>query len=367
MSNIAIASQIKYTTSGESGFWYDDQELQTALKSRGHRVEIIGWENAEVDLLLFDSIFVSSTWNACDDPSKFISWLNACERDNRRRLINDRDVIKSGFLKHRYWHLLEDYLRSNPEIWKLGQLTPSRFFIDGNCLEDSYLEPITTRTLADVLVELDRDPLWANSNIVLKPVVSADGIDTFVYNRFNHDIPIDAAKRAQFVINSPDEAEAVFRRLVGNTARYGTILQPYLAGVEVGELSLTVLGGTCTHAIRKPKLFKGDDSSRREAVPLNQLPASMQSFAEVLVKYLDSHFGEGKISRARVDLFEQGGKPVLCELECVEPNSNLKVWANYDKKSTEEIVQRYASIIESRTAVLNQLNEDATESGTSPD
>jgi hypothetical protein len=35
----------------------------------------------------------------------------------------------------------------------------------------------------NVLADLDRDPDWAQANLVVKPIISADGVDTFVYNR----------------------------------------------------------------------------------------------------------------------------------------------------------------------------------------
>lgn len=358
MAKIAIAAEAAYTPGGSAGPWFDDQLLKDALEEAGHAAALISWEDGGVDLLQFDAIFVSSTWNGCADPPSFLAWLDACEADGRRRLINDRAVLDAGFVKSRYWRLLEHALQQAPTLQATGQLTPSRFYIAGGAGQDGA-EPLAGRSLADVLVELDGDLMWADSNLVLKPVISADGIDTFVYNRLGRAIPIDDAKRAQFVLTTGDQAEAVFQRLAGDTLHGGVVLQPYMQGVEAGEHSLTFIGRECSHAVRKPKLFKGDGSSRRELIALAELPAGMLAFARGLVGWLHEQFGAGAVSRVRVDLFDQGGIPVLCELECVDPNANLRLLAQRDPVAAQQVGQRYAEVIAARTAALMAMRAEA--------
>lgn len=356
MSTIAIAAEAAYTPEGSAGPWFDDQQLQLALEERGHRVNIINWEDSTVDLTQFDAIFVSSTWNGCAQPDAFMAWLDACERDGQQRLINDRDVLDAGFVKYRYWHVLERALQQKLATTALGQLTPSRFYIAGDSIP-AGVESLGERNLERILATLDHDPQWAQANIVIKPVISADGIDTFVYNRFGRAIPIDDEKRAQFVISRPQQAEATFLRLAYDTVRGGVLLQPYMQGVESGEYSLTFLGDRCTHAVQKPKLFKGDGSRRRQVIRLDALPLGMLAFAEQLVALLHHHFGEGAVSRARVDLFDQDGTPVLCELECVDPNTNIRIVAQHDAIVAQAIIQSYAQVIATRAAELIALRQ----------
>lgn len=354
MAKIAIAAAAAYTPEGSAGPWFDDQLLKDALVADGHETVIIAWEDARIDLLQFDAIFVSSTWNGCADPPAFLAWLDACESDGRRRLINDRPVLDAGFVKSRYWRLLEDALQRTPALRAAGRLTPSRFYITGEAGQDGA-EPLGGRSLADVLAELDCDAEWADANLVFKPVISASGIDTFAYNRHDRPIPIDEAKRAQFVLTSAAQAEAVFKRLADDALRGGVVLQPYMPGVEAGEYSLTFIGRECTHAVRKPKLFKGDGSSRRELVALADLPAGMRAFAEGLFDCLHDRFGEGAVSRIRVDLFDQGGAPILCELECVDPNTNIGLLAQREPAAAQQLGRRYAQVIAARTATLMAL------------
>ncbi|MEJ2741838.1 MAG: hypothetical protein P8176_04970 [Gammaproteobacteria bacterium] len=331
--------------------WPDDVRLQEALVARGHQVDIINWENVEPNLQRFDAIYVSSTWNSCHNPSAFINWLTDCEQDGKPRLINDRAVLDAGFVKYRYWRLLEQALHCNPALQMLGQLTPSRFYLDDPVKQEG-VEPLDGGNLTDVLAQLDGDPQWARANVVLKPVVSADGIDTFLYNRLERAIPIDEEKRSQFVLENAKDADAAFMRLACNRERHGVLLQPYMDGVEAGEYSLTIIGNKCTHAIQKPKLFKGDGASRRQLIELDRLPGSMLSFAEKLVACLDSHFGAGSVSRARVDLFDQQGVPVLCEIECTDLNMNIQAVATQNARRADSIVQAYANVIEQRAAAL---------------
>lgn len=347
MFRIAIAAEREYTNGGSNGPWYDDQRIQAALMDRGHQVEIIDWEDRRIDPCRFDSIFVSSTWNAWVDPQRYINWLDECEKDNQKRLINDLDVIKAGFVKSRYWKILEQLLESNPDVLGFGSLTPSHFYKNFDSSPDSGEE------LSNILAELDRDSMWSQANIVIKPTISADGTDTFVYNRFKREIPIDEEKHAQFVLDSTVEANAIFHRLATNVQREGVILQPYMQGVEKGEFSLTILNRKCTHAIQKPGRFRGDNSRERRFIPLDQLPGHMLCFAERMVGLLDDHFGIGSVSRARVDMFVQDDMPVLSELECVEPNTNIGIVAAHNERIANDIVQTYANVIETRTAALN--------------
>lgn len=352
MHTIAIAAEAKFTIDGGEGPLRDDLLLKKELMALGHQARIIDWEDEGENPLDFDAIYVSTTWNACVSPDTFMAWLDACEQDGHKRLINNRAVLDTGFFKHRYHNILEHILQTNPRIRRLGRLVPSRYYVDHADLAKDGIELRATRSLADLLADLDSDPCWTRSNIVLKPVVSADGRDTFVFNRFGRDIPIDDEKRPSFVLENSHNAETVFQRLASNRSNRGILVQPYMEGVEAGEYSLTFIGRTCTHAVQKPKLFRADGRDRRQFCALDDLPHSMLRFAEELVSALNLYFGSDALARARVDLFDQCGTPVLCELECVEPNMNVAVVERHNKAMAHEIVQTYARMIVRRTAAL---------------
>jgi hypothetical protein len=219
----------------------------------------------------------------------------------------------------------------------------------------SGITPLAGRDCAAVLADLDHDPDWAQANLVLKPIISADGVDTFVYNRMGRSIPIDAEKREAFVLETFTQADAVFQRLAADPKRGGVLVQPYMSGVEAGEYSLTFLGGSCTHAVRKPPLFKGDGSARRRVVDRPDLPPRLIAFAEQVLGGMHDHFGADALSRVRIDLFDQDGEPVLCELECADPNTNIRLVAEQrGPAAAQAIFARYATVIADRAAVLAQ-------------
>lgn len=128
-----------------------------------------------------------------------------------------------------------------------------------------------------------------------------------------------------------------------------------MPGVETGEYSLTFLGGVCTHAVRKPPLFNGDGSARRRVVDLPDLPPRLLGFATQIMGCMHDHFGAEAISRARIDLFDQDGEPVLCELECADPNTNIRLVAEQrGPDAAQAIFARYAPVIADRAASLAQ-------------
>ncbi len=106
--------------------------------------------------------------------------------------------------------------------------------------------------------------------------------------------------------------------------------------------------------MRKPPLFKGDQSRRRQVVDLDQLPAGMHAFAVGLVDCLQTHFGTGAISRSRADLFDQDGVPILCELECVSPNTNISLLGRQRGAAQAwAIFAAYADVIAARAGHLS--------------
>ena len=346
MSAIAIAAESDYTPAGRFGAWYDDENLKAALEARGHRVTVIDWRDSAADLTSFDAVFVSTTWNGCDAPEAFQAWLDRCEADGRPRLINPRRVIDDGFFKYRYLSILTDMFGQEPVPGRSAYVTPSAFFISGDP-PDPRVSDLAGRSLADVLAELDRNEQWSRSDIVIKPVISADGKDTFVFNRTGREIRIDDDKRDRFVVGDIDRADEWFRRIAADRDRRGAIVQTYMEGVEQGEYSLTFFNGRCSHAIRKPPLFMGDGSVRRIAVPLGDLPPEIRHFGRRVVEGMIDHYGPGMLVRCRVDLFHQNGLPVLCEFESVDPNTNIKVIADQlGQAEAEAVFDNYAAAIE---------------------
>jgi hypothetical protein len=105
--NIAIAAYGKYAKYGT--YWDDDAWLKFELEQRGHHVDIIDWHDEQVKLTEYQGIFVSSTWDIPSNPSAFEHWLDLCEADHVKRLINASQLLRRGIRKYDYLNELIEW------------------------------------------------------------------------------------------------------------------------------------------------------------------------------------------------------------------------------------------------------------------
>ena len=352
MRHIAIITEAGYSPGNRQRAWFDDAGLAKALNRLGHKTDVLAWTRKAHDWRRYDALFVSTTWDACDRPQAFLDWLESAEADGHKRLINAREVLIDGFLKYRYMTKLEQRFRKDVQKPK-GFITPSKFVLSSQN-PDEGLEPLSDRKLADILAELGQTDPWLKADIVLKPGISADGKDTFLYKRYSHDLLLAATARN--AVLDAEEAEKVFQRLARNSRRGGVIVQPYMRGVERGEYSLTYFENSFSHAVHKPAGFKQTDSQKRKMVEAADLPEHMLEFADYSVKQFRELYGAENVTRLRVDLFDEEGVPVLCELEAVEPNTNISVVArDRGAAHANSVFKAYAAAIDKRVRALSAL------------
>jgi len=326
--------------------WFDDQLLADELVARSVQVDLIDWRSPDFQPERYDAIYVSSTWNLRQDPDGFLDWLVRCEGDGQPRLINDARVLREGVVKSVYLSALADYFgeEDRPE----GSITPSRFFNLGGDTGHNT-QRVAGLSLSDIVDQLDGLEIWRGKNFVLKPIVSADGHDTYIVAR--SDSP--SVTRPEHVLDMV-QAEGAFQTIVQAAGGYGAILQCYQPGIEAGEYSLVFLGGAFSHGILKPPGFRSSDTSQRRPVRRADLPPGVLSFAEAVMGWAVTRYGAGAVTRARVDLINGKCGPVLCELECVEPNTNLR---SVDETARASIISVYADVLLARMAELRQCDE----------
>gem|GEM_PF-3462002 len=314
---LAIASDPINMPSGKDPF-QDDQELMEELRSMGAVVEIMDWKNTETDWNQFDAIFISSTWDIPSHGEAFIQWIRDCNSD-RNRVINDGQLIIDNVIKSRYLsRLIKKFgVRVNSGM----AITPS-YFIGINESEEDQTNPIGNRSLKELFEELDAaDPdNWQDRDIVMKPIVSADGNNTFLYKRMGRNTN---EKQTDFILHSDEEAEKIFHHLLSSSPR-GIILQPYIKAVEEGEYCLVFFNDKYSHAIQKRGGFKNHSIKERRFIPEVQLPKNMVSFATQIIHFMQECYHQHALIRTRIDFLYSNGQIVLCELECTEPNTNLQ-------------------------------------------
>lgn len=252
----------------------DDRPLHAALEGWGARVHTPAWDDPAVDWSAYDVALIRTTWDYHLRRDAFVAWAEAVEA--RTVLLNPARVVR--------WNTHKSYLRDLeargvpviPTIWlPAGQ------------------PPEVARRLAEAG--------WSRG--FLKPAVGATAHGTL---RFEAGALARAEAHAAALVRA-DEA----------------LLQPYLAAVEtMGERSAIVIDGVVTHWVRKipvPGDYRVQDDHGASDVRHAPTPEE-----RALVERTLEALGE-TLAYARVDwLLDDRGRPLLTELEAVEPSLFLR-------------------------------------------
>jgi hypothetical protein len=260
--------------------WPDDHLLSAALKSAGAEPSFVVWDDPTVDWASYELVIIRSTWDYTEKRDAFLDWAEGLGA----RLRNSPSLVR--------WNSDKRYLAE---------------------LEAAGLPVVPTR-----FIEPGADPPPLAGELVIKPVVSAGARDT---GRFGH-----AARPA---------AEALLRRLAsqGRTA----MVQPYLAAVDSeGETAIVYFAGSESHVLRKRAVLRPDEEAPirsegiaaaevmfdEQLVTAGEADAGARSVASAVLDWVTERFDAPLY--ARVDLVSGAdGRPVLLELEAVEPNFYL--------------------------------------------
>ncbi|MHC4979891.1 MAG: ATP-grasp domain-containing protein, partial [Planctomycetota bacterium] len=229
-----------------------------------------------------------TTWDYFHRADEFLAWLDCVSGETR--LINAPAVIR--------WNMDKHYL---DDLRDRGIHTVPTHFV----------EAATSASLPVVLAETG----WEEA--VLKPVISAGWeeavLKPVISGAARHTYRVDA--------RNATEHDAVFRQLLEAEA---VMLQPFQrAIVDTGELSLMVIGGEYTHAVRKvarPEDFRVQDDHGGTVHPYTPRPDEIR-FAERAVRACNP-----PPVYARVDMLcDNDGELAVMELELVEPELFMRL------------------------------------------
>lgn len=344
---IAIATGETYAWKDKL-LWDDDRGLQQALLSlTGGEgvVDILNWRDDSQPWESYDAIFVSSTWDIPHHPKEFFQWVDRCTTE-KQRLINDSQLILDNVIKSCYLQFLLDRFEQDP--LPNCFIIPCAFFSEK--ADPIYnIRAINGKTLDQLIDDLTIiNPLWKAKGIVIKPVISADALSTYLYNTSGSDFPNIA--NPALLLDRP-AAQQTFDTLTRKPQLRGTILQPYIAGVEQGEYSLVFFNDNFSHAVRKPGGFVQTGSKDRVPVAASAELSDMIGFGEKVLEQMAGRYGSHALTRTRIDLFKDGDHYYLCELECTEPNTNLQ---RFPAKEQAVILERYAKAVYDQAFALMQ-------------
>ncbi|MEY3020059.1 MAG: hypothetical protein RLZZ272_1043 [Actinomycetota bacterium] len=252
-----------------------DRPLVEALQRAGVDVVEPDWRDDDVEWADLDLAVVRTTWDYTGHRDAFVQWAQRVAA--RTRLVNDADVLR--------WNTHKSYLLELEE--RGAPVIPTAWMARGDGVD-----------LAALLAARG----WTRA--VVKPAV-ASGSDGLV--RVEED---DASRSA-----AQGHLEALL--LEGDA-----MVQPYLPAIESdGELSVVVLDGEVSHAVRKrprPGEFRIQEQHggryAREEVP--------RAVGD-LARWIVAATGVRPLI-ARVDLVAgDDGTPQLVELELTEPDLYL--------------------------------------------
>ena len=247
----------------------EDRILSEALVSSGFEVSRVDWANPEIDWRRFDAIVIRQTWDYFERLDEFRTWIDRVEP--LTRVINPVEVM--------HWNCDKRYLI---ELADAGVPTVSTIVVERQ-------EPVPS--LAGLLER------HGFTEAVIKPAVSGAGRETYR-------------------IRGKDTSalENDWQRLVAAEAM---LLQPFIpAIIEHGEVSLIVIDGEVTHAVRKIAAegefrVQDDHGGTVHAYTPGKREAGVARTALAAVP--------GRVSYARVDLVDGADGPLVMELELIEP------------------------------------------------
>ena len=235
----------------------DDAPLPALLDG----APFVMWDDPAVDWAAFDLVVVRSTWDYQRRREDFLAWADRLGD----RLVNPPDVLR--------WNT-----------------------------DKRYLVELGNAGLPVVPTQLGLPEQLPGGEYVVKPTVSAGSRDTA---RFTGEDP-----RARELAASIEAS--------GRTV----MLQPYVPSVdERGETALLFFGGRFSHAIRKAPILKRGEDPTSDLFAAEEITPREATDLERDVAQQVLGFLEPGLPYARVDLVEdEGGRPVLLELELTEPS-----------------------------------------------
>ena len=267
--------QCAFLTLEERGdFVIDDEHAIEPLARLGWQVSVLSWRQQEIPWSNFDAVIIRSTWDYWDDVEGFMAAL--ARIDLETHLANPLALVR--------WNLAKSYLR---DMEKQGvPIVPTLW---SQTLQQDSLEKFCD--------QLDSD------EIVIKPLVGANGVDTFRLRRIGD--------------------EATVREMIALFRGRPMLVQRFMPAIlSEGEYSLFFFNGEFSHAILKvPAEGEFRSQEERGAEIRRVVPESLllQRGRQALAVIQPAPL------YARLDLVRTGaGDFALMECELIEPSMYLR-------------------------------------------
>lgn len=295
MRRIALLTDSRYLTPipGDrylENIFEEEALLVEHLDASSIMSERVDWADASIDWSRFDAAVFRTTWDYFDRVDEFRRWLDRVQ--HQTQLINPASLVR--------WNLDKRYLG---DLQAQGvPIVPTRF-----------VEPGATATLAEIAASQN----W--QDVVYKPAVGGAGRETY---------------RCAPGTARASEHETRFRDLCNREAM---LVQPLVSSVlSHGEVTVVVIDGHCTHAIRKTAKagdFRVQDDHggivHQHLARPDELELAEQAFAACALRPV---YGRADIVRG------PKGEPWIGELEIIEPELWMRFHPDSAKRFARAIV-----------------------------
>ena len=275
----------------------EDELLKFELNKLFVDVDIISWQDANVDYTKYDAVIIRSLWGYQDYIEEFIEYLDKLKKD-KIKVFNDVEILKSNFNKYEQFKILDKY--EIPHI--------KTFFLKKD--------------------ELDKVSKISNEyeDLVVKPIISGSGNNTFIIS--------DKIKKNNI---SVDEVNSKFVNVLNDTNNY-LMVQPFVKEIDDGEISVVLINNKVSHiVVRNTSIF--NDKGSIMVLGLDTMDDKMKSIVESCSKIKEYDSALYK----RVDLVKVDNDYKVMELELVEPQlfmgfrKTKKQLINFAKEIREKI------------------------------
>lgn len=267
----------------------DEALLLAALRRRGIRGRMAGWNDPAENWDTPVPTLLRSTWDYIHDLEAFRTWL--ARVDKAAPLWNPRRVIETNLHK--------SYLLA---LERRGvSIVPTELVARGS---------------SATLSEISRRRYW--NNVVVKPAVGAASFET---RRFG-----------------PRELTLGENFLRGHLPQRDMLVQPYLDAVDThGERALVWIDGEFTHAVRKTPRFSGGEESVSESLSISADERALGSLALAPLV--------ADLLYARVDVAHAAdGRLCVMELELIEPSLFLRQDSRALERFADAIARKLSAV-----------------------
>ena len=273
------------TTRAAHGRDEDEPALVDALESAGCKVDVVDWDNRDVNWSQFERVVLRSTWDYPERLTEFLTWLD--------HVAAVSDVVNSPLIVR--WNLDKNYLS---ELAKANiSITPT------------------------VFVQPNSEATFPDGEFVVKPAVGAGSRDIASYDANQHEIATRHVARLH---------------ASGQTV----LVQPLLHSIaKDGEWPMVFFDGKFSHAANKrvtlPRAGTVDDLFAAETNTAHIATVPQIKVAQAAIDLVSNKFGPPTYGRVDLVRDDQNNFCVL-ELELIEPSLFL---CYADAKCTQSFVE----------------------------